>query len=131
MKPTFKHYLSIAFALLAIFLCGYGIGFLLGERKGSQPQSASQTKVSSSPSSSSSDFDWATWERSTGQVIEKAIPDLTPEQMQAIRLEIAKTSERIRAARQSGRKEFRELNERLRQHLTPEQQTQLPGASPD
>jgi len=130
MKPTFKHYLSIAFALLAIFLCGYGIGFLLGERKGSQPQSASQTKVSSSPSSSS-DFDWATWERSTGQVIEKAIPDLTPEQMQAIRLEIAKTSERIRAARQSGRKEFRDLNERLRQHLTPEQQTQLPGTSPD
>ena len=129
MKPTFKHYLSIAFALLAIFLCGYGIGFLLGERKGSQPQSAPQTKESSSPSSR--DFDWATWERSTGQVIENAIRDLTPEQMQAIRLEIAKTSERIRAARQSGRKEFRDLNERLRQHLTPEQQTQLPGASPD
>ena len=129
MKPTFKHYLSIAFALLAIFLCGYGIGFLLGERKGSQPQSTSHTKVSGSPSSR--DFDWATWERSTGQVIENAIRDLTPEQMQAIRLEIAKTSERIRAARQSGRKEFRDLNERLRQHLTPEQQTQLPGASPD
>jgi len=51
--------------------------------------------------------------------------------MQAIRVEIAKTSERIRAARQLGRKEFRDLNERLRQHLTPEQQTQLPGASPD
>lgn len=129
MKPTFKHYLSIAFALLAIFLCGYGIGFLLGERKGSQPQPLSQSKNPSS--STGSDFDWAAWEHSTGQVIEKAIPDLTPEQMQEIRLEIAKTSERIRAARQSGRKEFRNLNERLRQHLTPEQQTQLPGASPD
>ena len=34
MKPTFKDYLNIVLALIAIFLCGYGIGFLLGERKG-------------------------------------------------------------------------------------------------
>lgn len=129
MKPTLKHYLSIAFALLAIFLCGYGIGFLLGERKGSQPQSASRPRMSGSPSSR--DFDWPSWERSTLEVIENAIRDMTQKQMEAIRLEIATTSGRIRAARQAGRKEFRDLNERLRQHLTPEQQTLLPGASPD
>ena len=38
MKPTFKDYLNIVLALLAIFLCGYGIGFLLGERKGQDNQ---------------------------------------------------------------------------------------------
>tara|TARA_B100001094_G_C18153699_1_gene785192 strand:+ start:1187 stop:1576 length:390 start_codon:yes stop_codon:yes gene_type:complete len=129
MKPTFKHYLSIAFALVAIFLSGYGIGFLLGERKGRHPQPLSQSKNPSS--STGSDFDWTAWEHSTGQIIEDLIRDLTPEQLQAIRLEITETSARIRAARQSGRKEFRDLNERLRQHLTPEQQAKLPGASPD
>ena len=55
---------------------------------------------------------------------------MNPKQMEAIRLEIATTSGRIRAARQAGRKEFRDLNERLRQHLTPEHQTLLPRGLP-
>ncbi|MFP6865423.1 MAG: hypothetical protein VCA35_05735 [Roseibacillus sp.] len=50
MKPTFKYYLSIALALLAIFLCGYGIGFLFGERKGlrSVPDSLTQPPTQTS-----------------------------------------------------------------------------------
>lgn len=32
MKPSPRDYLTIAAALIAILLCGYGIGFLVGER---------------------------------------------------------------------------------------------------
>ena len=128
MKPTFKHYLSIAFALLAIFLSGYGIGFLFGERKGRQ---ASPKTGMSHNTNQESNFDWATWEKSTLQTISNAIDDLTPEQMQTIRLEISKTSQRIKAARQTAREEFQDLNERLKKHLTPEQRGKLPGASLD
>jgi c-di-AMP phosphodiesterase-like protein len=32
MKPSTSDYLSISAALLAILLCGFGIGFLVGER---------------------------------------------------------------------------------------------------
>ena len=128
MKPTFKHYLSIAFAMLAIFLSGYGIGFLLGERKGQQPQTPPEE---SHRSHDAGKFDWASWERTTIRVVETAIGDLNPEQIQAVRREVAETSARIRAARQAGRTEFLKLNERLKQHLTPEQQAKLPGTSPD
>ena len=124
MKPTFKDYLSIALALLAIFLCGYGIGFLLGQR--SQP--------SQSPDPSSREVripDWESWERSVVRGIEKDIPDLTPEQRQSIRREVSETATRIKTARQTGRREFQSLDKRLKQHLTPEQQAKLPSASPD
>jgi len=32
MKPRLKNYLTIGMALLAILLCSYRIGFLLGEK---------------------------------------------------------------------------------------------------
>ena len=127
MKPTFKDYLNIVLALLAIFLCGYGIGFLLGERKeqGNQPPPPA-------PSSQPAPIvDWESWERSTFQTIEGAIGELTPEQRHSIRREVSETAKRIRTARQSGRREFQALHQRLKQHLTPEQQTRLPGSSPN
>ena len=36
MKPKLRDYLPILFALLVIFLCGSGLGFLIGEKKGRQ-----------------------------------------------------------------------------------------------
>ena len=124
MKPTFKDYLSIALALLAIFLCGYGIGFLLGQRnKPSQPPAPPAREVRIP--------DWETWELSIVQTIEKDIPDLTPEQRQSIRREVSETATRIKTARQSGRREFQSLDDRLKQYLTPEQQARLRAASPD
>lgn len=124
MKPTFKDYLSIALALLAIFLCGYGIGFLLGQRnQPSQPPAPPAQEIRIP--------DWETWERSIVQAIEKDIPDLTPEQRQSIRREVSETANRIKTARQSGRREFQSLDDRLKQYLTPEQQAKLRTASPN
>lgn len=124
MKPTFKDYLSIALALLAIFLCGYGIGFLLGQRnQPSQPPAPPAREVRIP--------DWETWELSIVQTIEKDIPDLTPEQRQSIRREVSETANRIKTARQSGRREFQSLDDRLKQYLTPEQQAKLRTASPN
>ena len=34
MKPKFRDYLTILMALVAIFLSGYGLGHLIGEKKG-------------------------------------------------------------------------------------------------
>ncbi len=124
MKPTFKDYLSIALALPAIFLCGYGIGFLLGQRnQPSQPPAPTSPEIHIP--------DWETWERSIVQTIEQDIPELTPEQRQAIRREVSETATRIKTARQAGRREFQSLDDRLKQYLTPEQQTKLRTASPD
>tara|TARA_Y100001956_G_scaffold71163_1_gene75699 strand:- start:94 stop:477 length:384 start_codon:yes stop_codon:yes gene_type:complete len=127
MKPTAKDYLSIALALLAIFLCGYGIGFLLGERKGQRNQAPPSAPSSQQPRT----FDWDSWQRTTIQSIEDSIDDLSPEQRQAIRHEVSETAKRIMEARQSGRREFQNLDKRLKQHLTPEQEAKLPGTSPD
>ena len=124
MKPTFKDYLSIALALLAIFLCGYGIGFLLGQRN---PPSAPPVP----PSREVRIPDWEAWERSTVQAIEKDIPDLTAAQRESIQREVSETASRIKTARQSGRREFQSLDDRLKQYLTPEQQAKLRSPSPD
>jgi len=127
MKPTFKYYLSIALALLAIFLCGYGIGFLFGERKGMRSVPESPTQPPTQTSSI------ANWEETTLALIQKSI-ELTPEQLVLVKAEIAKSAARVRAAREDAfdayRRESRALNERLQPHLTPEQRNSLPGASP-
>ncbi len=124
MKPTFKDYLSIALALLAIFLCGYGIGFLLGQRNQPSPPPVPPSREVRIP-------DWETWERSTVKAIEKDIPDLTAAQRESIQREVSETATRIKTARQSGRREFQSLDDRLKQYLTPEQQAKLRSASPD
>ena len=36
MKPKLRDYLTIIFALLIIFVCGCGVGFLIGEKEGRQ-----------------------------------------------------------------------------------------------
>ena len=95
MKPTFKDYLSIALALLAIFLCGYGIGFLFGERKGQ----ANLPAPAVAPAPARPITDWNSWESSTLARIEEAVKDLTPEQREKIRVEITETAQRIRTAR--------------------------------
>ena len=130
MKSTFKDYLSIALALLAIFLCGYGIGFLVGERRGKGAPSPTPPPAAASPSDPRI-VDWENWERSTCRVIENSVGNLSPEQQQAIRREVSETASRIKKARQSGRREITNLHERLKEHLTPEQQQKLPGPSPN
>ncbi len=130
MKATFKDYLSIALALLAIFLCGYGIGFLVGERSVKSTPAPAPPPSTEAPRKTSI-VDWDNWERSTFQVIRNAVGDLSAEQQEAIQKEVSATATRIRTARESGRRELTQLHERLKEHLTPEQQQKLPGPSPN
>ena len=127
MKPTFKDYLSIALALLAIFLCGYGIGFLFGERKGR----ATIPPPPPAPPAQTSSI--AHWEEDVLKVIQESI-ELTPVQLQKVRAEITQSAERVRSARKDAlsiyRTEMRALNERLAPHLTPEQRAKLQDAPP-
>lgn len=133
MKPTLKDYLSIALALLAIFLCGYGIGFMFGERKGqkkplSTPPPAAPIKAATI----------SAWEETTLAEIQRSV-DLSPEQLEEVKAEIAKSVPSLQAARREAVAtyqdvstiELRALTERLKAHLTPEQHQKLPGASPD
>ena len=128
MKPSLKDYLSIALALLAIFLCGYGIGFLLGERKGMKHHAPA------SPSAPLVQSNSVAWEESTLAVIQDLI-ELTPEQLVIVKAEIAKSSARVQTARAEAFKayalEYRDLNTRLQPHLSPEQQEKLRAASPE
>lgn len=125
MKPTLKDYLSIALALLAIFLCGYGIGFLFGERKGrrSVPPPAPPAHTSSI----------ANWEEDVLKVLEKSI-ELSPPQLEKVKAEIARSAARVRTAREGAleafRAEMRALNRRLAPHLTPEQRKKLQETPP-
>ena len=127
MKPTFKDYLSIALALLAIFLCGYGIGFLFGERKG-------RSSVRPAPAPPAHTSSIAHWEEDVLAVIEKTI-DLTPQQLDKVKAEIARSGARVRAAREGAldayRLEMQTLNQRLAPHLTPEQRKKLQETPPN
>lgn len=125
MKPTFKDYLSIILALLAIFLCGYGIGFHLGERKGQK----SAPTPPAAPTHSISD-----WETRTLEVIQGKI-DLTPEQLEQVIAEIAKSAEKIRDLREERirlwEEEARDLDRRIQPLLTTEQRKKLAAPPPN
>jgi hypothetical protein len=126
MKPTIKDYLSIALALLAIFLCGYGIGFLLGERKGLQTAPSPASASAPAPTKSLPD-----WEERTLETLQKTI-ELTPAQLEKVKAEIAASSSRIHAARETAlgayRAELTALHARLQPLLTPEQWERLQQA---
>lgn len=125
MKPTLKDYLSIILALLAIFLCGYGIGFLFGERKGIKNALPPPPPA---PTRSISD-----WEASTLEVLQGKI-DLTPEQLEQVTAEIAKSATKIRSLREERIRlweaEARDLDRRIQPILTPEQRKNLAAPPP-
>lgn len=127
MKPTFKDYLSIALALLAIFLCGYGLGFLFGERKGLRHAPPPPSRPA--PTSSI-----ANWEKTTLATLEKRI-ELTPAQRAMVQAEIATSAARVRSAREEAlaiyQAELAALHQRLRPHLTTEQWEQLQTPPPN
>jgi histidinol dehydrogenase len=92
MKPRRKDYLTIGMALLAIFLCGYGIGFLLGEKKGQQKVTAS-TLV---PSIEKDGKD--AWVERTLDNFDRDL-ELTPDQEKAVAKKIEQAYEEIRKSR--------------------------------
>lgn len=119
MKPTPRDYLTIAAALLAILLCGYGIGFLVGEH-------TTQQRLGSPGGDDPQDqLDWetSTLERLTSEL------ELTPEQQAAVSEEIRKASTEVAEARARTLRDYRrsllDLHDRILPCLTDKQRLRV------
>jgi len=119
MKPKPRDYLTIAAALIAILLCGYGIGFLVGEHT---------TQQRLGPDRGSDPGEQQDWEAATLERLSTELR-LTEDQKSAIREEIRTASGEISGARnralQDYRKSLLDLHERLLPHLTDEQRQRV------
>lgn len=118
MKPSPRDYLAIAAALLAVLLCGYGIGFLVGER-------TTRLRLAPADGSSQTQPDWsaATVERLTRQLA------LTAAQQAAVANEVRLTATTIATTRHQAIRQYRsaliELHQRLLPHLDANQRQQV------
>ena len=88
MKPSPRDYFAIIAAFLAVLLCGYGIGFLVGER-------TTRQRLAHADGSSQTQPDWsaATVERLTRQL------SLTAAQQTAVASEVRLTATTIATTR--------------------------------
>ena len=120
MKPKIRDYATILVALLTIFLCGYGVGFLTGEKKG-------RTKSTPPPiiGKTSIEGDWQTrtMERLT------RLLDLSDEQTQMVENEVKLTSQKIQTSRDLAVEDYYrsllDLHDQILPHLEPEQQEKI------
>ena len=115
MKPKLQDYLLIAGALLAIFVSGYGIGFLFGERKG----------LDRTPPAGQST---ATWEERTLHRLSERL-ELTSEQSENVAREIRASAADIRDVRANAVRESQrvllDLHNRIETHLNVRQRELL------
>ncbi|HBE95945.1 MAG TPA: hypothetical protein DDW68_02085 [Verrucomicrobiales bacterium] len=119
MKPKFRDYLTILMALVAIFLSGYGLGHLIGEKKGRKLAPSTIPLIQNSEDSTQP------WEERTLDRLQQTL-SLNAEQEAAVEKEIAFISRQINKSRnETLRKYFLsllDLHDRIRPHLTSEQQ---------
>ncbi|MBC8148158.1 hypothetical protein OAF33_01610 [bacterium] len=119
MKPKLRDYLTILMALVAIFLSGYGLGHLIGEKKGRKLAPSTIPLIQNSEDST------RPWEKRTLERLQKTL-SLNAEQEAAVEKEIAFISTQINKSRnETLRKYFLsllDLHDRIRPHLTSEQQ---------
>jgi len=119
MKPKVRDYLTILMALVAIFLSGYGLGHLIGEKKGRKLAPSTISLIQNSEDSTQP------WEKRTLDRLQQTL-SLNAEQEAAVEKEIAFISQQINKSRnETLRKYFLsllDLHDRIRPHLTPEQQ---------
>ncbi len=119
MKPKLRDYFTILMALVAIFLSGYGLGHLIGEKKGRK------LAPSTIPLIQSSEDRTRPWEKRTLDRLQQTL-SLNAEQEAAVEKEIAFISKQINKSRnETLRKHFLillDLHDRIRPHLTSEQQ---------
>lgn len=108
MKPSARDYLAITAALLAILLCGYGIGFLVGERTTRMRLAPVDATTLQAP-----DWTAATVERLTREL------ELTPAQQTAVEKEVRVTAGRIATTRRQAVREYRQALIDLHQRLAP------------
>ncbi len=114
MKPSLRDYLAISAALLAILLCGYGIGFLVGER-------STLLRLNEASAVSQGRADWAS---ATVQRLTREL-SLSPAQQAAVTNEVALTAPPIATARHQAMRQYRraliDLHQRLLPHLDAKQ----------
>lgn len=120
MKPKLRDYLTILFALLVIFLCGTGVGFLIGEKKGRQE--------SSTPNVIRSDQDNGAWENQTMERLTSLL-DLSEKQREKVLGEVQTTSLEITDSRENAiaghYRAILALHDRLLPHLNSDQQEKI------
>lgn len=120
MKPKLRDYLTILLALLVIFLCGSGVGFLIGEKRGRQ-ESSPATVIRSQN-------DNGKWEKRTMERLADLLK-LTEDQRTKVETEVKKSAEEIRHSREDAVKKHYQallnLHDRLIPHLSPDQQTKI------
>ena len=118
MKPKLRDYLTILMALVAIFLSGYGVGHLIGEKKGID-QAPPAIPIISNPEDSTQP-----WEERTLDRLQQTL-SLNTEQEVAVGNEIALISEEINKSRNEALHKYflslLELHDRILPHLTAEQ----------
>lgn len=121
MKPRLRDYFTILMALLAIFLCGIGIGHMLGEKKGRKNQPAITLPAPDDKESTN-------WEDLMLQRLDSLL-SLSPDQREKILAEISTTSDEIRASRRDAIQDYYRhllaLHDRLPAHLTQEQSMKI------
>ena len=81
MKPNWRDYATILMAFAAVFLCGYGIGHLVGERK-APPHSSSNSETTPA------------WEQEILQNLRQSL-DLRPAQAAQVEQELSLTARQI------------------------------------
>ena len=120
MKPTLRDYLTIIFALLVIFICGCGVGFLIGEKEGRQ-----ETET---PTAIGSEHDSDTWEKQTMESLGSRL-ELSDQQREKILGEIQATSLEITSNKKTAIEDYYRvilaLHDRLIPHLEPAQQEKI------
>lgn len=116
MKPTLRDYLTILIALIAIFLSGGGVGYLIGEKKG-----RSEARQIPAPETGET----GDWEERTLARLTRHL-SLDEDQQTAIEKEIKTTSGQIKASRDEAVGDYYrhllDLHDRIIPHLDPEQQ---------
>ncbi|MDA7867871.1 hypothetical protein N9B63_06125 [Akkermansiaceae bacterium] len=120
MKPTLRDYLTILFALLVIFFCGSGVGFLIGEKKGHLE--------AEKPRTIKSGHDHEAWETQTMERLEKLL-SLDPSQRDKVLGEVKTTSAEIGKGREDALADHYRailgLHDRMLPHLKPDQQKKI------
>ena len=104
MKPRLRDYLTIFFALMVIFLCGTGVGYLLGEKKGRAHDS---TKVPPKPTKSRA------WEERTMVRLTESL-DLSEAQQRTIREDVEEAAQEALA---KGKKAMKSAANKVRNRI--------------
>ncbi len=119
MKPKLRDYLTILMALVAIFLSGYGLGHLIGEKKG-RNLAPSTIPIIQNPNDNS-----GPWEKRTLDRLQQTLA-LNAEQEVAVENEITLVSREINKSRNETLHRYflslLDLHDRILPHLNPDQQ---------